>query len=546
MATLTFVGSTTQSWGATSAWLPAQVPTISDFVIFTASSATCSLNVTGTCSSIDFTNYNKTINFNANPLWVYGNITLGQTMSFTFSTGGQLVMSASGSITPNGMTMGVPFTLYNTSGNNNTYTLNSNLNCTELFSTSAQAGSLTHTINGFTISLYKNLTINGGSVASGTLTTGTTNIIMLGINPTISSVAASLGGLGNNLTINASGSVTFTGTFYYKTGTFRLLGGKLLTVSLANTGNYTLDLSSSNSGNIQNITLLGAVTGTTITILSDAYILGLSVTNIASTIINGGDIYAYGSSPFSIQGSSNVSGTTNFRICGTSSSSNSTINNSGNINCNISIQTSGTLNWNQVLWYAQTGGASLVYTSGTILFNGSNFQIGNGTNMHTFYTSGITFNNMTAISANTNINLQQQLNIGTLNLNTSTYITATGNSGFNLSNLNFVGAGVAGRVGLKLVAGTTNSVTNSLILTPSNYTGNIFGLNTNIPGQQARFILAPTASQNVHSVVTDDIDSSAGQTIWCFNYNGVTQSTNTLNWNKLQATNMSGGFGYIN
>jgi hypothetical protein len=264
------------------------------------------------------------------------------------------------------------------------------------------------------------------------------------------------------------------------------------------------------------------------------------VTTIASTIINGSDIYSYGSSPFAVNGASNVTGTTTFRISGTSSASTATVGNSGNINCNISIQTPGTVNWNQVQWYAQSGGASIVYTSGTMLFSGSNFQIGNGTNQHTFYTSGMTFNNVTPINANPcNINLQQQLNVTTFTINSGIAISFTGSYGFSASTLAMSGTTPTTRTGLTLVSGLTYSVNRNLSLQPGALSGvAIFGIKSTTPGQQAKFVLSQGASQSVYTVVTDDIDSSAGQPIWPYYYDVATASTNTLNWNRLQYSSL--------
>jgi hypothetical protein len=449
-------------------------------------------------------------------------------------------MAASGSVTTNGMTMGVPFGFYN-QGSSNTYTLNDNLKCGEAFSTGANSGALTHTINGFTISCYKNVGINISSVSSATLTTGTTNIIMLGTTPTLTSGAATSNGLTNNFTINTTGNVTVAGTIYYKTGTFKLLSGKLLTSNLTLVGSSTLDFSGSNSGNVQNTTLSCSVTGNTITLLSDMHILGFLVTTIASTIINGADIYAYGTSPISVQGSSNLNGTATMRICGTSSASTATVGNSGNINCNISIQTPGTLNWNQVQWYARATGASIIYTSGTMLFNGSNFQIGNNaTNQHTFYTSGMTFNNIVIFNANSaNVNLQQQLNVTTLST-AGNSVAFTGSYGFSVSTLSGA-APPATRVGITLAAGITYNVNRNLSILPGTLLGGngfVFGIKSNTPGQQAKLILAPGASQSLFTTVTDDIDSSGGQTIWCYYYDVATASTNTLNWRRLQSLSL--------
>jgi hypothetical protein len=269
------------------------------------------------------------------------------------------------------------------------------------------------------------------------------------------------------------------------------------------------------------------------------HILGFSVVTILSTIINGADIYSYGSSPFVVSGTSNVTGTTTFRITGTSSASTSTISNSGNINVNLSIQTPGTLNFNQVQWYAQTGGASITYTSGTMLFNGQNFQVGNGTNQHTFYTSGMTFNNVTVFNSTVgaNLNLQQQLNALTLTINTLSAASFTGSYGFSVSTLS-AATPTTTRTGLILVPNLTYNVNRNLSILPTSLNANIFSIKSYTPGQQAKFILASGASQSLYTVVTDDIDSSGGQTIWPYYYDVATSSTNTLNWNRLQYSSL--------
>jgi len=549
MATLTFTGSTSGTFSVAANWSPAQVPTSADICIFTASSPTCSLTTLGTCSQVDFSSYNKRISFSSNALAVYGNITLGSQMSFTFSassfySGYNLVMVATGSITPNGMTMGVPFMLYNLIGSNNTYTLNNNLICGENFASGANAGGLTNTINGFTISCYKNVGINIVSVSSLSSTTGTTTIVMLGTaSPVLTSGAATTNGFANNFIINTTATVTTGGnTVYYKTGTFKILNGKLSS-TLTLVGSATLDFSGSNSNNVQLITLGCSVTGNTITLLSDMHILGFANTNIVSTIINGGDMYCYGTTPFSLQGaaSTSVTGTSTIRISGTSSSSTATIFNTGYLSCNFSIQTPGTLNFNQFNWYAPSTGDSFIYTSGTMLSTGSNFQICNATNnIHTFYTSGMTFNNIKPTSGGTSsINLQQQLNVTSLSP-ISGALVFTGSYGFSASTLALINP-PSTRTGMTLVSGLTYNVYSNFTVLPGTLLGGsgfVFGIKSNTPGQQAKLILAYGASQSLYTVVTDDIDSSAGQTIWPYYYDVATASTNTLNWNRLQYSSL--------
>ena len=361
MATLTFVGSTTQSFGASAAWSPAQVPTTADLCIFASSSATCSINTTSlVCGGIDFTTYNKRIAFGTNGLAVYGNITLGTQMGFTFAStaaynGYNLVMATGGSLTTNGMTMGVPFGFYNTAGSNITYTITDYLNCSENFSTGANNPN-THTINGGTISLYKNFGINIGSNTSTTLTTGTSNIVMLGTG-TIVTTANTNGGLANNFTINPTATVTLPTTLYYRTGTLTIAGTPTFTntgtLAVTGTMNY-LSASSSSSYLIPFTISIGA---STLTLLSDIYQRG--GLGMAGSTINGNNLYIYSGS---ITNTGTSGGTTVLRLSGTSSSSTITNLSGTTINNNIVINTPGTVTINSL----QFGGSTFTYTAGNV------------------------------------------------------------------------------------------------------------------------------------------------------------------------------------
>lgn len=142
MAVLYFTQSSLiLNWASASSWQPQQVPTLGDYCIFDSLSATCSLNTIGTVSQIDFTNYTKQFRFNTNSLLVYGTVSFGNQMSFSFSTavspysGYNLAIVASASITSNGCTVAVPTIFYNQGTNNNYYTLIDNITIGENFST---------------------------------------------------------------------------------------------------------------------------------------------------------------------------------------------------------------------------------------------------------------------------------------------------------------------------------------------------------------------------------------------------------------------------
>lgn len=265
------------SWSSPSNWSLGVVPSNNgDLVVFTSSSATCSLDITGTCSQIDFSHYNKSFNFNANTLRVYGNITLGTQMSYSFSTPttyGSFIMCASGSITSNGATFGAPlaFYIFATAGNNY-YTLNDNLVVSEGFETAQSAGGLTHFINGNTLTTKKYLSINNGSNSSNSLTTGTTNIIMNGVG-SLSITNNISGGLGNSLTLTGTGTFSLHSSFYVNGGTFSIIGtpGFFGSCILYSTNNFNFIAASSSVTNKMPIGFGGYSSGSTITLGSDFY-----------------------------------------------------------------------------------------------------------------------------------------------------------------------------------------------------------------------------------------------------------------------------------
>jgi hypothetical protein len=525
MATITFVGSATQSWGSTSAWSPAQIPTSSDLVIFTASSGTCSLNVLGTCSSIDFTFYNKRFTFNTNSLWVYGNITLGSNMNFTYSTGGQLVMASSGTIAPNGFTMSAPFVLYS-NGASNTYTLNNNLNCSANFSTSALSGGFTNTINGFTISCYSNVGINQGSVSAPTLTTGTTNIIMLGNNVTLTSGASTTtGGLGNNFTIQTTGTLTLTGVVYYQSGTFTYLSGNMAISTLFFTNTATFNPSGSTSSNILKLGIQGAGT---VTLLSDFYSSNFVGTGGSVPLtLNGYNVYLYGAlNP----ASNTLKGTTNIIMSGTSSSSVGQLNMTQAVYNNIAINTPGTITMTQLIMNANNN--TLTYTAGNMNIVGQ-FVIGLVAGfIITIATNGMTWGNIN-VGGGT-VSLTNQFNATSLVTSASSNTAFIGSGGFNVNSYSL--SNPTANFGLLLNGGNTYYINNSFSLINGLSTGHILQL-SNIGLTQANLIIGSGATVSVYGQMgVTGINSNGGQPVWYYPTN-VTP-TNTNNWNPLTSFNI--------
>ena len=544
MAVLYFTQSSLiLNWASASSWQPQQVPTLGDYCIFDSLSATCSLNTIGTVSQIDFTNYTKQFRFNTNTLLVYGTVSFGNQMSFSFSTavspfsGYNLAIVASASITSNGCTVAVPFLLYNRVSSNNFYTIVDNLNVSENFSTGAAAGSLTHTINGATISLYKNFAINSVSSASTTLTTGTSNIIILGAG-TITAASTVTGGLGNNFIIQSNGSITFPTNLYYRNGTFSYISGTLSTGTLNFTGACSINLSGSNSNNVTLAINNSAVT--TVTLQSDCHI----TTFVANAITyNGFSFYIYTSAA---PAGNAISGTTTLRLSGTSSSGTVTLSSSVGIGNDIVINTPGNVSIPVagLILTPRSGGSSFTYTSGNVSVLGL-LQI-NGPNQITLDTSTLNWLNVYSSGTSFTLNLNSTLNVSGLLYFQNQLYTFTGSNGFIASQFQYNQTPATTRTGITLKPGITYRVTLGLLLQPPSNAGAILGIKSSTLGQQANFILSQGASQACYHVVSDSINSSGGQPIYVFRYNSTTQSTNTNNWYGISSNTMQHAIAYIN
>jgi hypothetical protein len=521
MATITFVGSATQSWGSTTAWSPAQIPTIGDLVIFTGSSATCSVNVVGTCSGIDFTNYNKRITF-SNPVWSYGNVTYGPNMGYSYSTTNGIIVASTASIT-SGATISAPLTLYSNNGASSTFTLNNSLNMDALFLTqfSSTASTATITINGFTISCRRGITINTGSGVANNLTAGTTNIELVGANNQLytNGFNTTGGGLANNFTINSTGTITTTGNIYYRTGTFTYLRGIMTAASTIQfTGGATFDPSGTSASNIINLNIRG--TGT-ITLNSNFHTSNGILTQVAGgLVLNNNNVYIYGGSLGAATGV--LSGTTTLITTGTSSTSTVNISTSQNISNPIVINSPGIITFTQLL---VSNDGSVTYTAGNVNIIGQfNISLGSGLT-YTLATNGITFGIINLGGSSGFLSLTNLFSSNILNINNTGQIyTLLGSGSFNVNTLG-LGSGT-----LKLKEGLTYIVNNNITAwsttTPK--------LTTGVTGSVA-YLNHKGASQSLYNMTVLDIDSSGGNTLWVYK---PTSLTNTTNWNTLTAANL--------
>jgi hypothetical protein len=126
-----------------------------------------------------------------------------------------------------------------------------------------------------------------------------------------------------------------------------------------------------------------------------------------------------------------------------------------------------------------------------------------------------------------------------LSINSTADHIFTGNAGFSASTLQNTQNPTTTRRGIQLKSGLTYSVS-ALSLFPATNAGTIQGIRSTVAGQQANLVLLTTSQSNTH-VITNDINSNAGNTIWVWNWEVATASINTNNWRRLQANNIDWG-----
>lgn len=519
MAILTFTASSAiLNWGSASSWIPSQVPTLGDFCVFTSSSATCSLNQFGTCSAIDFTNYNKQFRFNNNQLNIYGTVSFGVNMGYSFSTstsGYNLWQRGTGSIITNNATISVPFIIYG-DGASTTHTITGNLNMSENLSISAGGGALAQTINGSTVSCFKNLRFNdqgGSSAASGT--TGSATFIMIGTG-NLSYSGGNTNGLNNSLTINTSGTITLLSTIYIK-GNLNWLSGlgagafSFLWLAPATFTNIPF-----NSGTYA-VFGIGTNGSNGIVNLANDFYTQRSV-NTSGGQLNTSNIYTYG-------GLSNVtntlSGSSLITVTGTSSTSNATVASTANNNLNVVINTPGIVALSGI-W----GGSTFVYTAGNV--NPTTFTVA-GSNA-TITMPSNKFTTVSVGSLNQTISLLSNWNMTTLSIGNSN-INFTGSNVWITDVFNNVSTSSVNVLTLK--DGLTYSINKSFIITPQSY-GSNFTIQSGASGSYTNLYTAPGATQTSNNILFKDVNN-VGTPLWIYNPTLI-NTTNVweLDWRSVQ------------
>jgi fibronectin-binding autotransporter adhesin len=357
----------------------------------------------------------------------------------------------------------------------------------------------------------------------------------------------------NNTVINTAGTITFSGTPAFNTGTLTYTAGTVVTTgsTLNCTSSTTLNTSGITWSNIalsgtttltSNLTVAGEtlLTGTctfvgvdrftqtetlellgisTVTLINDITVAEDLISNISSNTLNGYTVYV----GRDINLYSNLSGTTNLVFNGTGGWKGQSI-----VKNNILIDTLGTITIYDLVSF-DTG--TLEYASGTVVTTDSTLSINSNA---TLDTNGIDWDN---VSIN-----------GSISITINSLLKLYGDLVLNGADISFVGTygWTAGTV-LRPVIGTLQ-LNSGIAYTITDYFESIEANNITrsivksvIPGEQAILTLANTANQSLAYIDAEDIDSSAGKTIWGFKSTLI----NTKNWEELTASSASAPTGTV-
>jgi len=535
MALNIFTGSTTANWGSTSSWTLGVVPSNNgDTIIFTASSPTCSVNVGATCTTIDFTYYNRTITF-TNAINVYGNVTLGPNMLTSGSNANGIILQATASLKSNGYTFSQALTLNNVV----TYTLLDNWNQNALLtcvpSTTGQPTNF-QSINGFNFYCYKNLTLSG---TQNTLIKGTTVFNMVGSDGTytwthnsgtLNTIVINMGTGTFSYTGSGAGSNFFGGTVSYLSGRYGVVSNYMTTTST-----YPVTFNSNGATGYLPINVW-ATSATSLILLSDVYLTSIIGDGLV-TLVGTYSVYLY-----------NQNNGTTGKITGNGNSLYF-----GNIGSGSTL----TLTYMNVFFNTANTGfiQSTLGLSGTcsVTYLGgvpsvTNLTLNSGSVL-TFNTYGMTFGAVAVSTANpvvlNSLFNATSITMGNLNsTNTITYSFA-GSAGFSVGTFTYqaVVNHVSG-TSLTLQSGNTYSISTGLSLQSTSTSNLTLSIRSSASGSSAYFNLAYGASQAVFNVLTQDIDSTNGQTICPFLYSA--SSINTKNWLNLQSYRIQNTQIYLN
>jgi hypothetical protein len=209
------ISNTGGNWNATGTWVEGAIPTSSDNLVATATSGPLTVTANASINGVNFTNYTNTFTINSGVTLTQG---AGSATSqpFTFVAG--MTVAGTGTLSFNGtftMTSGGKVWTGNLTfapqggGSNRTITLGDNWTIDGNLSFIPGTANLQQVVNGAGISI----TTGGNLISTGVqIISGTALINVTSPSPTISLQGGALfaGRFGLSLTINSSGTVTFS------------------------------------------------------------------------------------------------------------------------------------------------------------------------------------------------------------------------------------------------------------------------------------------------------------------------------------------------
>ena len=560
-----------------------------DPVIFDANSSNVTVNVSSTCTSLDFTTYAGTITM-TNSLSVAGNITLGVGMGIAGT--GILAISATSTYTSNNVTWSSTLQFGTAASGAITITLASLITTAQNINTSALAAGTVVTINTNTLNIL-------GSLSLLTHLAGSTQVNLTGTG-TWNAVNSSNAEVRTKLNINTTGTITRGANGYFYSGAELKYTQGTLTNGSTNLG---LSFGGSTSSIISNGINWGNVyIYQNTTTLSDDMNINNFEFSFNSAVLNGNNL-RINSNINLAAGSQVLTGTTVLQIIGTGSQTWTAGNSTCRIGTSMNIdKASGTFTLSSANIPYGSVGSTLTYTQGTfvpgtstfltptagITFNiiASGFSLNNWTPVagtYTINTNPLIVNSSLVLSGNTtfagtrgftvqNFTCTTALSIITLqNINANPlaeYIVngvltligtlasritlqAAGSATFNgtitpVGQLNYL-SGTIPTTGMTVSQATLVSPTGLIGLLPNRPVitsiinpGTTFGITPSATavigasfsmraGYKAKFTLTNgTGSQNVVYVTTNDIDSNAGATITAVGSNGDDVNNSTV------------------
>ena len=349
--------TSTTNWSATSGGASgASAPVSTDDVTMDANSAGAGITTDTSaraCQSLTMTNWTGTLTM-TNTLTVSFGITLGASMTFAGSAA--LIQNSTGTITSNGKTINIPFTI---AGGTRTVTLADAMAVSGLMTFGPSAASSV-TCNGQSITCTGGMTVGGAG--TNISVSGTTTVTFAGTGQTLTGHSGSNMGLA--LTFNAtsytvSGTLQMTGSITHTAGTATLTGATLTIRG----GTLNIDINGMGSWPTLNFNPNSAGTWT---LLSDANCVDLALNASASqtnTIAGAFTIHCSGN--ISIGSAANswmVSTTATIHATG-SACVLSSASASQQLRVDIDIDTAGTFTLSGTVYYAAR---TISRTAGTI------------------------------------------------------------------------------------------------------------------------------------------------------------------------------------